>query len=137
MKENPKLFAGGRNIALKIPAHEYDDMVHFYREVLGLKQLRDQLPSTAFEFGANLLWLDRVETMTQAEIWLELRTPDTAEAARHLAGSNVARCDAVEKLPDGFDGFWISGPGKDRAPGPRPQGRHLNETLRTSSISGA
>ncbi len=63
-----------------------------------------------FEFGSNLLWLDRVETITQAEVWLELHTPDTAKAAKHLDESNVVRCDTVEKLPEGFDGFWISSP---------------------------
>lgn len=64
-----------------------------------------------FEFGANVLWLDRGETMTQTEVWLELRAPDTAAAAKHLERNQVARCDSVEKLPDGFDGFWITSPG--------------------------
>ena len=111
MTENQNLFAGGRNIALKLPPHELNDAVRFYGEVLGLKQLNDYLPSIVFEYGANLLWLDRVDTMTQAELWLELRAPDTAAAAAHLDRHGVTRCDAVEALPEGFDGFWISGPG--------------------------
>ena len=111
MTDNQPRFAGGQNIALKIPPHEFDDAVCFYRDVLGLRQLDDYLPSTVFEYGTNLLWLDPVETMTQAEIWLELRTPDTAAAAEHLVRHNVVRCDEVEALPAGFDGFWISGPG--------------------------
>lgn len=111
MTDDQRLFAGGRNIALKIPVHEYDETLRFYREVLGLKQLREHLPSIVFEFGTNLLWLDQVETMTQAQIWLELRTPDTKVAADQLDRNDVVRCDAVEKLPEGFDGFWISGPG--------------------------
>lgn len=111
MIDNERSFAGGRNIALKLPPHEFDNAARFYRDVLGLKQLNEHLPSTVFEFGANLLWLDRVETMTQAELWLELRAHDTASAAKHLERAGVTRCDAVETLPDGFDGFWISGPG--------------------------
>ena len=111
MTDNKQSFAGGRNIALKLPAHEFDDAVHFYREVLGLEQMSDYLPSIVFEFGENLLWLDRVETMTQAELWLELRTPDTGAAATHLDRHGVKRCDGVEALPEGFDGYWISGPG--------------------------
>lgn len=111
MIDNQRLFSGGRNIALKLPSHEFEATVRFYRDVLGLEQSKDHLPSIVFDFGANLLWLDRVETMTQAELWLELRTPDTTAAAEHLERAGVTRCDAVEALPDGFDGFWISGPG--------------------------
>ena len=111
MTDNKNLFSGGRNIALKLPPHEFDEAVRFYGEVLGLQQLNDYLPSTVFDYGANLLWLDRAETMTQAELWLELRTPDTAAAAQHLDHHGITRCDAVETLPKGFDGFWISGPG--------------------------
>ncbi|UCH48103.1 MAG: hypothetical protein JSU95_19085 [Betaproteobacteria bacterium] len=111
MTDNKHSFAGGRNIALKLPPHEFDDAVHFYREVLGLTQTKNYLPSIVFEYGASLLWLDRVETITQAALWLELRTPDTAAAAKHLDRHGVTRCDAVETLPDGFDGYWISGPG--------------------------
>ena len=111
MTDNQKLFEGGRNIALKLPPHEFDDAVRFYGEVLGLKQLNEHLPSIVFEYGANLLWLDRIDTMSQAELWLELRTPDTAAAADHLDRHGVMRRDSVEALPEGFDGFWISGPG--------------------------
>lgn len=110
MTDNRQLFSGGRNIALKIPPHEFEDTIRFYRDVLGLRQLDEFLPAAVFEYGANLLWLDRVETMTQAEVWLELRTPDTAAAAKHLDCHQVVSCADVEALPEGFDGFWISGP---------------------------
>lgn len=110
MRKHPNLFAGGRNIAIKIPPHEFDATTRFYRDVLELAQISSYLPSVVFEFGPNLLWLDRVDTIKQAEVWLELRTPNTAEAAEHLAGCNVVRCDTVEKLPEGFDGFWIASP---------------------------
>jgi catechol 2,3-dioxygenase-like lactoylglutathione lyase family enzyme len=66
-------FQGGRNIAMKVPPHQYDDTVRFYREVIGLKEVAELAPSIVFEFGANRLWLDRVKTLSQAEVWLELR----------------------------------------------------------------
>lgn len=111
MTNNGRLFSGGRNIALKIPPHEFDQTLRFYRDTLGLRQLDDHRPSHVFEFGANLLWLDRVETMTHTEIWLELQTQDTDSAAARLEINGVVRCDTIEKLPEDFDGFWISGPG--------------------------
>ena len=111
MADDEHLFQGGRNIAVKIPPHEFDVTLRFYRDTLRLKQVRDYLPSHVFEFGTNLLWLDRVETMARTELWLELRTPDTNHAAAQLETSGVVRCDAVEQLPEGFDGFWISSPG--------------------------
>ncbi len=36
MNANPNLFAGGRNIAIKLPPHEFDSTLRFYRDVLGL-----------------------------------------------------------------------------------------------------
>jgi hypothetical protein len=48
--------------------------------------------------------------MSQAELWLEIVTNDTAEAARALADAGVVRCDDVEVLGEGLDGFWISSP---------------------------
>ncbi len=39
-----------------------------------------------------------------------LAPDDTAAAERHLAEHGIFRCDEVEKLPDGFDGFWIAAP---------------------------
>jgi catechol 2,3-dioxygenase-like lactoylglutathione lyase family enzyme len=105
-------FTGGRNIALKIPPHEYDSTLLFYRDTLGLRQLEEHLPSRVFEFGENILWLDQVQSMTRTEVWLELRTTNTKEAANRLEDHGVVRCDEIEKLPEGFDGFWISSPGK-------------------------
>lgn len=104
-------FAGGRNIALKTPAHLYDETCRFYAEKLGLPVAERQANSTVFDFGALKLWVDRVEAMTQPEIWLELTVEDPEAAAGHLAERGVVRCDAVEPLPSGFPGFWIAGPG--------------------------
>lgn len=46
-------FAAGRNIAMKVPPHQYDATVAFYRDVLGFHMLEEFAPAVAFEFGAN------------------------------------------------------------------------------------
>ena len=103
-------FAGGRNIALKVPPHQYDATVQFYRDVLGLKVLENHLPAVGFEFGSNQLWIDRVTGLSQAELWLEIITDDVPAASTHFKAAGVVRCDEIESLPEGFDGFWISNP---------------------------
>ncbi|WP_284735705.1 hypothetical protein [Dongia deserti] len=35
---------------------------------------------------------------------------NSEEAASHLGERKVVRCDAIEKLPEGFRGFWIASP---------------------------
>jgi hypothetical protein len=57
-----------------------------------------------------LLWIDRVEGISQAEVWLQVTTEDTQAAAKHLAAEKIVRRDEIEPLPEGFDGFWISSP---------------------------
>lgn len=103
-------FAGGRNIAMKVPSHQWEATVAFYRDVLGLKQLENHLPNVGFEFGSNQLWIDRVEGMSQAELWLELAARDIPDAAKHLSKAGVVRCDEIEPLPEGYEGFWIASP---------------------------
>ena len=104
-------FEGGRNIAMKVPPHQYEATVRFYRDILRLEQIGDAGDATtSFRFGANRLWIDNVPSMSQAELWLELVTEDTAAAAQVLANAGVVRCDAIEKLDDGFNGFWITNP---------------------------
>jgi catechol 2,3-dioxygenase-like lactoylglutathione lyase family enzyme len=103
-------FAGGRNIAIKVPPHQYEDTVRFYRDTLGLKPLENHLPAVDFEFGSNQLWIDRVPGMSQAEIWLELATPDVTAAAEHLEKAGVTRRDEIEPLAEGYEGFWICSP---------------------------
>jgi catechol 2,3-dioxygenase-like lactoylglutathione lyase family enzyme len=108
---NPTVnFFAGRNIAMKVPPHLYEATVHFYRDVVGLRQLEKHLPFVVFEFGANQLWLDNVPALSQAEIWLELATDDLTAAAQYLNQANVVRCDEIEPLPEGFEGFWIANP---------------------------
>lgn len=102
--------SGGRNIAQKVPPHQFEATVAFYRDVLGLALIEALQPSVVFEFGPNRLWIDPVDGLSQAEIWLELVTDDTDLAARHLEQAGVVRCDEIERLPEGFGGFWISSP---------------------------
>ena len=101
---------GGRNIAMKVPPHQYEATVRFYRDVIGLKPLEGFGPAIGFEFGSNHLWIDRVGSASQAEIWLELTTNDTVKAAQRLATAGIVRCDEIESLPQNFDAYWISSP---------------------------
>ncbi|MGH2532908.1 MAG: hypothetical protein ACRDJW_11475 [Thermomicrobiales bacterium] len=101
-------FAGGRNIAMKVPPHLWDATVQFYRDVANLKVIEHTPtvpPSICFEFGANQLWIDRVDGLSQAEVWLELCTQDVQAAARHLESVGVVRRDEIEPLPEDFAGF--------------------------------
>lgn len=84
--------------------------MQFYRDVVGLKPLTNYLPKHVFEFGAGQLWIDRVDGMSQAEIWLELVVDDVPAASEHLGLNEIIRRDEIGPLPEGFDGFWISNP---------------------------
>ena len=103
-------FAAGRNIAMKVPPHQYDATVAFYRDVLGFPLIEEFAPAAAFEFGSNRLWIDRVATISQAELWLEVVTDDIEGAARRFEEAGVTRCDEIEPLREGFAGFWIASP---------------------------
>ena len=107
-------FRAGRNIAIKVPEHEYDATVAFYRDILALPLLASEAPSatdtTRFEFGDKVLWIDRVTTISQAEIWLEILTDDVDRASTYLQSQGLVRRDGIEPLPDGFQGFWLSSP---------------------------
>ena len=103
-------FLAGDNIAMKIPPHEYSATVKFYRDVIGLPQIESMLPDIVFKFGDKRLWLDAVDHISQAEIWLEIKTDDVTAAAEYLAQKDIVRCDGIESLPQGFEGFWITSP---------------------------
>jgi hypothetical protein len=109
---HPKLpeFTGGINISVKIPPHVFEDTVRFYQDVIGLKRLEKMAPSIVYQFGENRLWLDRVDGLSQAELWLEIQTDDVRAAEQYLASKGVVRRDEIETLPEGFQGFWISSP---------------------------
>jgi len=65
-------FAAGRNIAIKVPPHQFKATVSFYRDVLGLAV--------------------------------------ATERASSIAAAGVVRCDDIEPLPAGMQGFWVTSP---------------------------
>ena len=101
--------SGGVNIAMKVPAHQYEAVVAFYRETLGCEEIAGG-DDVSFRFGANRLWIDRVSQISQAEIWLELVTSDFEAAARKLEAAGIARDDAIEPLPDTLEAGWFFNP---------------------------
>jgi len=105
-------FQPGRNIAMKIPPHEHQDTVRFYREVLRFKEIptdgKDDTPR--FQFGDKVLWLDCVPGLSQCEIWLEIITDNIEHAAEYLKAQGCSRRDEIEPLPAGFKAFWIASP---------------------------
>ena len=103
-------FKGGRNIAIKLPERSYADSLAFYKETLGLPVLSETLEGAVVDFGSIRLHLDRVPGQSQTDVWLQVETDDIAKAAAHLDAAGVRRCDEVETLPDGFQGFWIAAP---------------------------
>ena len=107
------VFSPGSNIAMKVPDHEFDRTVKFYRDVLGLEQ-SDSLPgdddSVVFRFGDKKLWIDKVSGISHAEIWLEIVTDDLEAATRYFDDNDCVRRDGIEPLPQGFSGFWLSNP---------------------------
>lgn len=111
---NKPNFEAGKNIALKVPSHEFEAAVRFYRETLGFKTIEElsdnSSESVVFEFGDKNLWLDKTPGISQAEIWLEITTDNMEMAAAYLQENDCARCDEIEALPPGFKGFWISNP---------------------------
>ena len=72
----------GRNIAIKVPIHQWEDTVAFYRDRAGLKVTLELEASTAFEFGGITLWIDRVPHQSQSDVWIELFTDDPDAALR-------------------------------------------------------
>jgi len=105
-------FQPGKNIAMKVPAHEHEDTVRFYRDVLRLKDISSGGPDDTprFEFGDKVLWLDCEPGVSQSEIWLEIVTNDIDQAAEYLKTQGLHRRDGIEPLPEGFQAFWISSP---------------------------
>jgi hypothetical protein len=101
---------GGINIAMKVPPHQFEATVAFYRDVIGLKPFTAKAPAIGFELGPVRLWIDEAPMQSQAEVWLELFTDDFAAAAAYLAGAGVVRCDAIEPLGEAFRGGWITNP---------------------------
>ena len=109
-EQDQQKFRGGKNIAMKLPLNVFEQTVAFYRDVLRLPIVEQTEDSVAVEFGAQILWLDRVDHIHRPEIWLEIVTEDMEAAADCFMDEGVARRDEVERLPKGFKGFWIANP---------------------------
>ncbi|MGB5326526.1 MAG: hypothetical protein WBN40_14055 [Pseudomonadales bacterium] len=108
------VFVPGRNIAVKTPAHEFDSVVHFYQKILGFKQLPDidgdSPGSVCFEFGDKMLWIDRVDGISQSEIWLEVSSNNLDGAQTYLENAGCAIRNEIEELPASVSGFWLNSP---------------------------
>jgi catechol 2,3-dioxygenase-like lactoylglutathione lyase family enzyme len=103
-------FSGGANIAVKCPAHTYEQTVAFYRDTLALPLIEEEADGCIFQFGPNRLWIDKVPNLSHPDIWLEIETNDTEAAASFLRTQGVAGRDEVENLREDFNGFFISDP---------------------------
>jgi hypothetical protein len=107
-------FEGGSNIALKIPLDKYEEMVHFYRDVLLLDVTEESIehPTVSrthrVKFGSNVLWLDCVDRFTESQVWLEIRVLDRSDPVPYLLSNGVEVDDELEKIPDTM--HWIRDP---------------------------
>ena len=112
MKKPP--FKAGKNIAIKVPSHEYEKTISFYRDIIGLDEKEvsslDPHESYSFVFGDKNLWIDKISGISQTEVWFELVTDNCTEAAVYLEAHGIVRRDGIEPLPDDFKGFWVSSP---------------------------
>lgn len=96
----------GKNIAIKVPFHKWEETAAFYREKVGLIVVKELANSIGFAFGEMTLWIDRVERQSQVDVWLELFTDDPDRALEHLESP---RRDELEPLED-VNGHWTSDP---------------------------
>ncbi len=58
---------GGIDIAMKVPSHQYQQTIDFYRNIIGLPEIADKPPAIGFELGPNRLWIDEAPGLSQAE----------------------------------------------------------------------
>ena len=107
-------FTPGKNIAMKVPTHEFDRTVAFYKNILGFEKVNpsspDDIESVTFKFGDNNLWIDKIPGISQAEVWFEVITEDIEAASKYFEENNCIRRDEIEPLPEGFKGFWLANP---------------------------
>ncbi|MBO9456510.1 hypothetical protein J7376_14000 [Paracoccus sp. R12_1] len=96
----------GRNIAIKVPTHQWQETVEFYRDRVGLPVARTVQDSVGFAFGTLTLWIDRVPHQSRSDVWLELFSDDPDAALDRLQGPTR---DELEPL-DGVTGHWTSDP---------------------------
>ncbi|UCF87381.1 MAG: hypothetical protein JSV71_01345 [Nitrospiraceae bacterium] len=103
-------FSAGRNIAMKVPSHEYSRTVEFYRDVISLPLIDRGPGSVIFQFGDKKLWIDREDQINKAELWLEIVTNDVESAEKYCKNNDLQYRNRIEELPEGFKGFWIVNP---------------------------
>lgn len=96
----------GKNIAIKVPLHRWDETVAYYRDRVELKVVKELTNSTGFAFGPMTLWIDKVEKQSQVDVWLELFSDAPADA---LAALGSPKRDELEPLDD-VEGHWTSDP---------------------------
>ncbi|MFS9379091.1 hypothetical protein QNN88_00095 [Citrobacter sp. ANG330] len=53
---NKPVIRGGIDIAMKVPSHQYQQTIDFYRNVIRLPEITDKPPAVGFELGPNKLW---------------------------------------------------------------------------------
>jgi hypothetical protein len=95
---------------MKVPAHEFDSTLKFYRDIIRLPVVSSYAPATVFEFGDKRLWIDKENHLSQAELWLELETEVPERAKQYLVENGVIIRDDIEELPSDLNGFWIANP---------------------------
>jgi hypothetical protein len=100
------MISPGKNIAIKVPEWKWAETVAFYRDRVGLSVRRESDSTVAFAFGAMTLWIDRVITQSQVDVWLELFADDPDAALDRLQSPQR---DELEPL-DGVEGHWTSDP---------------------------
>ena len=90
-------FSGGINISIKVPLHQYDATIAFYRDTLNLPLVEEEPEGCIFQFGPSRLWVDKAPQLAQADVSLELETNDTLAAARYLKnhGMNWRSCRKI------------------------------------------
>jgi hypothetical protein len=65
-------FDGERNITMKFPPHLGRRLRPLVPRGGGPEPIDRHTPTVGFKFGANQLWIDRVEELDQAEVWLDI-----------------------------------------------------------------
>ncbi|NDL58814.1 VOC family protein [Phytoactinopolyspora mesophila] len=110
-------FSGSANIAMKIPHSDYAATLAFYRDTLGLPVVKEDASSTPtvsetykVQFGPITLWLDRVETYSQTDLWLEVHTDDVDAATARLDKAGITTCDEIEPFVGDSGTHWIKNP---------------------------
>lgn len=108
-------FERGKNIAMKIPAHEYENNVGCYRDILRFKDITGSNAGDTprFEFSDKVLWLDCMSGLSQSEIRLEDVVSAICKVTEYLKQPSCHHKDEIESLPKGFKAFSIVSPKRE------------------------